>query len=219
MRKSEITKKKLFNIATAMISEKGFEGITMRLLASEAGMTPGAAYYYFESKESFVYEYYKQSHDKHIEELGNFLNEEKSFEKRLHKVVTSKIEGALPYKKMATALYRIAANPLSPLSPFSDESKKLRLKSLKIFEDVVNGSDDKFSADLKDLLPKYLWLYQMGVILYWIYDQSKKSKKTFKLINKTVPLINSLNQAFKSPISIPFRKTVISLLRDFLPNL
>jgi AcrR family transcriptional regulator len=219
MKKSDHTKERLFQIAMAMISKKGFEATTMRAIAAEAGVAPGATYYYFESKESFVYEYYKQSQDEHEKALDGFFDQELSFSKRLHRAITSKIEAAMPHKNMARALYRNAANPESSLSPFSEESKQIRLQALKIFREVVEGSHDKFNPEIKKLLPECLWLYQMGIILFWIYDESKDSTKTFGLIDKTVPLIESMNQMIQSPLAAPFRKKIISVLKAFAPDL
>lgn len=219
MRKSELTKQNLFNIATEMIARDGFEATTMRAVAAKAGVAPGAIYYYFESKESLVQEYYRQSHYDHIKALAGFLETEPSFVKRLHRVVTSKIEVALPYKNMARALFRIAGDPDSVLSPFSDESRELRGEAIKLLENVVKGSDTKFHPELAPLLPKYLWLYMMGVILFWIYDKSEDSRNTFAFIDKTVPLIASLNDTISSPLAAPFRKKIISLFKSFEPSL
>ena len=218
MQKSEITKEKLFQTAIEIISREGFENATMRDITAKVGLSPGAAYYYFESKEDFVYEYYKKSHEDHEKALGDFLKTERAFKKRLHKVVTCKIELALPYKKAAIALYRVAANPESPLSPFSEQSQELRIKCLNIFKDVVTGSRERFHPELRGLLPEYLWLYQMGVILFWIYDRSENSKKTFEFIDKTVPLISLMNRLLQNPFLIPFRKRILSILKDFIPR-
>lgn len=219
MFKTEITKDKLFHVAMKMISKKGFEGTTMRAVAAEAGVAPGAAYYYFDSKESFVYEYYKLSHEDHEKALEGFFEKEKSFSKRLHKAIFSKIETALPYKNMARALYRVAANPQSPLSPFSPESKALRLRALTVFEGVMEGSDKTFSPEIQRVLPRFMWMYEMGIILYWIYDESKHSRKTFELIDQTVPLIVSASELIQSPFAGPFRKKIISLFEKFAPDL
>src|SRR5438046_225924 len=105
-RKSDQTKERLFQVAMRMISAKGFDATTMRAIAAEAGVAPGATYYYFESKESLVYDYYQQSQADHERVLAGFFEKEKDFSKRLHRAVSSKIEVALPYKDMATALYR-----------------------------------------------------------------------------------------------------------------
>jgi AcrR family transcriptional regulator len=219
LKKSDVTRSRLFQVAMRMISEKGFDATTMRAIAAEAEVAPGATYYYFESKESFVYEYYKQSQDDHEKALARYFESERSFSKRLHRAVTSKIELAMPYKNMARALYRVAANPESPLSPFSEESKQLRLRALAIFREVVEGSDKNFHPEIKKLLPEFLWLYQMGIILFWIYDDSQDSKKTFELIDKTLPLIDSTNQMIQSPFAAPFRKKFISTLKSFSPIL
>tara|TARA_Y100000768_G_scaffold388890_1_gene388372 strand:- start:2772 stop:3437 length:666 start_codon:yes stop_codon:yes gene_type:complete len=218
VKKSEITKEILFETASKMIAELGFEKATMRAIAKEAGVASGAAYYYFKSKEEFVYEYYKRSHEEHIKELGDFLNKEKSLEKRIHRVVTLKMQLAQPYKKMARALYRIAANPDSPLSPFSEESKKLRLESLAIFKEVVAGSNEKIHDDFKDIFPEFLWYFQMGIILFWIYDKSEEANKTFKFIDSSTSLIVSLNKAFMNPLAKPFRKSIANLMQDFIPK-
>lgn len=218
MKKSIKTKENLFNVASEMIAELGFEKATMRAIAKEAGVASGAAYYYFKSKEDFVYEYYKQSHEDHINALGNYLETEKSLEKRLHKVVSLKMELAQPYKKMARALYRIAANPDSPLSPFSEESKKLRLESLAVFKEVVGGSEDKVHSDFEEIFPQFLWYFQMGIILFWIYDKSENAKRTFQLIDRSVPMIVSVNKLFHNPLAKPWRKNIISLLQDFIPK-
>jgi AcrR family transcriptional regulator len=219
IKKSDLTRERLFQTAMDMISKKGFDATTMRAIAAEAGVAPGATYYYFDSKEALVYEYYKQSQVDHENAMAEFLKDEPRFAKRLHRAVTSKIELALPYKDMARALYRVAANPASPLSPFSSESKELRLQALAIFRAVVEGSRDKFHPEAKRVLPEYLWLYQMGLILFWVYDNSKNSAKTFELIDQTVPMIESLNQMIQSPLAAPFRKKILAALKNFAPDL
>lgn len=218
-KKSELTRQGLFDIAIEMIAKKGFEATTMRAIAAKAGVAPGAIYYYYRSKESLIYEYYQQSQVDLEETVSVFLKSEKHFAKRLHHVVTRRIQLAMPYKEMARALFRVAANPSSPLSPFSDESKKVRLEALGTFNVVVNGSQDKFDHELKELLPPFLWLFQMGVILFWIYDNSEKSVKTFELIDKSVPLIDSFNKMIQSPLATPFKKKILSTLKTFTPDL
>lgn len=216
MRKSEQTKARLFQVALTMFAKQGFAATTMRGIASEAEVALGTTYYYFPSKENLVHEYYKILQEEHETALIKCLAEEKTFAKRLHMVVSSRIELAQPHKDMALALYQVAANPQSPLSPFSSESAELRRKALNCFREVVSGSKDKFHPDVKKILPELLWLFQMGIILFWIYDQSKDSAKTFAFIEKAVTLIDSLNQMIQSPFAAPFRKKILNLASSFL---
>lgn len=216
--KAAATKERLFQIALELFAQEGFEATTMRRIAEKAEVAPGAIYYHFPSKESLVHEYYRMSHLEHLKALSGQLDNERSFEKRLLLVIDSKIRGALPYKDMARSLFRNAANPESELSPFSAESSDLRNASIQIFEEVVAGAKDKFADEIRATLPRYLWLYQMGIILFWIYDTSKDSRRTFQLIEQTVPLIASLNQQLMSPLARPFRKKIISILQSNAPH-
>lgn len=219
VKKSDLTRQRVYDVAMSMFAKKGFDATTMRAIAEKAEVAPGAIYYYFESKESIAHEYYQQLQNDHQKSLQGILEKETQFGKRLHFVVTSKMQVANPYKDMARALFRVAANPESPISPFSAESKKVRLEALEIFASVVEGSDFSFHPEIKKILPQFLWLYQMGIILYWIYDNSKESAKTFELIDKTVPLIETLNQTIQNPLAAPFRKKIISILKSFTPEL
>jgi AcrR family transcriptional regulator len=219
VKKSDQTRKRVFDAALTLISKKGFDATTMRDIAAEAGVAQGAAYYYFDSKESIVHEYYKQSQEEHVQAMTGYLATERRFSQRLHRTVASKIEQAMPYKNMARALYRVAADPDSPLSPFSKESQEICVQALAIFTEVVEGSREKFHPEIRAILPRFLWLYLMGIILFWIYDESKNSVKTFALIDRTVPFIVSANKLIQSPWAIPFRGKVIAALKEFAPEI
>lgn len=218
MKKSESTKLNLFKTALKLFNERGFDGTTMRAIASEAGVASGATYYHFNSKESIVFEFYRQSQEDHARAVDEYFQSESNFSKRLLFAVKSKIEIAEPYKDISRALFRVAANPESELSPFSDNSEQLRLEALEIFKQVVEGSSNKFQKDVKEVLPEYLWLYQMGIILFWIYDDSENSQNTYNLIEQSVPVLDSVNQLLTSPMSAPIRKKIIKLLKQFKPN-
>lgn len=218
-KKAEATKEKLFETAIRMIAREGFEATTMRKIAAAADMAPGAIYYHFASKEAVVQEYYRRSHVDHEAALHDFFATEKSLAKRLRHVVTTKIEVAEPYKDMAVALFANAANPKSPLSPFSEDSRETRESALRQFTELVDGTEDSIHRDLRPLLPKYLWLYEMGVILFWIYDRSPDSRNTYRLIDKTVPLIVQMNETLNSTLGRFLRKRVIALLEEFEPTL
>ena len=48
----------VLDTALALFRERGFEETTIRDIASRAGLSLGAAYYYFKSKEALVAAYY-----------------------------------------------------------------------------------------------------------------------------------------------------------------
>ncbi|HKD14645.1 MAG TPA: TetR/AcrR family transcriptional regulator, partial [Candidatus Angelobacter sp.] len=77
---------------------------------------------------------------------------------------------------------------------------------------AVEGSDTKVSPDLKIKLPYLLWLYQMGVILFWIYDRSPRQARTRLLLDKSLGLVVNLIRLAGLPLMRPLRKTVLELI-------
>ena len=59
--KSAETRKRILEAALTCFRQRGFEAATMREIAAEAGMSVGAAYYYFDSKEAIVMAFYERS--------------------------------------------------------------------------------------------------------------------------------------------------------------
>ena len=111
-------------------------------------------------------------------------------------------------------LFRSAADPHSPLNPFSDASKEVREEAVALMERVVDDSSLAPPADLRRELPWLLWLYEMGVILFWIFDTSRGRRRTRILIDRTVPIVTRLISLGGNPILAPLRKSVLKLVRE-----
>ena len=60
-------------------------------------------------------------------------------------------------------------------------------------------------------LPRLLWLYQMGLILYWIHDSSPSQAKTGALIEKSLRIVVRLLQLSSLPLMRPLRRQVLDL--------
>ena len=76
----------------------------------------------------------------------------------------------------------------------------------------MEGGDVKVSADLKPQLPYLLWLYQMALILFWVYDRSPGQARTRTLMDKSLGLLVSLVRISGLPLMKPLRKTVLELV-------
>lgn len=190
--KSEQTKELIAKTALRLFRERGYDATTMRAIATEAGVSVGNAYYYFSSKEELIQLYYEHSQEDHTEACAAVLSREREFRARLLGVVRARIDTLQPYKEFAGKFFKYAAEPTSPLSPFSTESTPVRDAAIAVYREVVEGSTLKTDAEIRTDLPELLWLYSMGVILHWVYDSSPGAAKTYRLIERTVPLIDRL---------------------------
>lgn len=216
--KSIRTRQKILDAALLLFAEKGYEKATMRQIAVGAEIAPGSIYHHFPTKEHIVQTFYDGIHEDHAQACVSILRNEFKLENRLREVILKKIELAEPFKKVSSVLFRVASDPNNPLSPFSAQSSPTRDKSLALFRLLVSGSSAKLPADVEILLPEYLWLYQMGIILYWVHDSSENSRKTLRLIDRTVKLIQTLVELSSLPLIAPFRKKFTKLMLEFLPE-
>jgi AcrR family transcriptional regulator len=214
-RKGEQTRAQILDTALRLFRERGYDDTTMRGIAEEAGVAVGNAYYYFRSKEHLIQAFYERSHDEHLEACGPLLAQEKDLRARLHGVLRAKIDTSMPYHRFSAVLFKSAADPKSPLNPFSSESSALRERVTQLFAEVLEGSRQRIgNAKLREELPHLLWTYQMGIILFWIHDASPECGRTYRLIDHTVKIIVRLITLVDLPPFRPLLWSTLELLKD-----
>lgn len=211
--KGEQTKALILDAALQIFHERGYEETTMRAIAKKAGVSLGNAYYYFGSKEHLIQAFYHRTHEQHLEALADH-RQETTLKARLLTVVRLKISTLEPYHEFAGALFKTAANPQSPLNPFATDSDPVRNESIAIFTELVENSSLRIPKDLKAELPYLLWLYHMGIVLFWIHDSSKKQRRTYRLIETTVDLLDKLISLASNPLMRPVRKRALRLIEE-----
>lgn len=212
--KGERTRARILDTALRLFQDKGYEGTTMRAIAAGAGVSLGNAYYYFESKEHLIQGFYARSHAEHLAVCEPLLGRERDLKKRLKAVLLAKIDTAEPYHRVSGLLFKTAADPESPLNPFSPASEPVRAEATALMRSVLEGSDAKLPADLRARLPELLWLYEMAVILFWIHDRSAGRARTRRLIERTCDLIVRLVSLASFPLMKPLRSSTLALLDE-----
>ena len=210
--RAEDTRRRIYDAALELFREKGFEQTTMRDIAAKAGVALGAAYYYFSAKESIVLAFYQEmqenSHDAILEAMAGH----KKLKDRLRVVVEKRLELLAPNRKFCDALFRHAPDTADPLSPFSAETRPIRERAIEHLRVALEGGDVKIPADLKARLPYLLWLYQMAIILFWIYDRSPRQQRTQALLEKSLGLLVNLLRLSGLPLMKPLRKAALELV-------
>ncbi|HJT26703.1 MAG TPA: TetR family transcriptional regulator [Pyrinomonadaceae bacterium] len=212
--KGDQTKALILETALEMFRERGYDNTTMRAVAEKAGVSLGNAYYYFRSKEYLIQAFYQRLHDSHIEVALPALEHEKTLKARLLTVMRTKIDTMKPYHQFAGVLFKTAANPESPLNPFADDSDPVRQQAIELFEKVLEGTSARIPKDLKAELPYLLWVYSMGIVLFWIHDSSPKHRRTYRMIDHTVDLLDKLIHLASNPFMRPLRKQALRMVNE-----
>ena len=211
--KAEETRERILASALELFRVRGFDATTMRDVASEAGVATGAAYYYFGSKQDLVMAFYEQTAREMAADLPAELAATKSLERRVRRIIETQIERFDPHRAFLVALFRIAADPANPLSPFGAETKPIRDASVAWFRRAVEGASESMPKDITPFLPMLFWLYQMGVIAFWMYDQSPRQRRTRALLDGTLDLMIKALRLSRLPLMAPLRKSIIRTLR------
>lgn len=213
--KADRTRQKILDVSLDLFLKHGYEKATMRSIAKAAGLAPGAAYYHFETKEHIIFDFYERSYEEHLPIVEKVLEKEKDLKKRLAGAVKAHMQIAESYHGISKALFATAVNPDHPLSPFSAESKEVRDKNIEVFKKVLEGASTPIPEKLKARLPEILWMFKMGMILYWVYDKSPRQRKTFQLIDQSSILIARLIQLSNLPILKGFSEQFVKMFYKY----
>jgi len=216
--KSEETRGRILEAAIELFRERGFEAATMREIAGAAGVATGAAYYYFDSKDAIVLAFYDRARLELAPGIEKALADAHDFESRLRSVIETKLAYFEPDRGLLRAL-AAHTDPEHPLSPFSAQTHDIREQDIFVFQKLLAESRLRLPKDIAPRLPRILWLYQLGVILFWIYDRSDGHGRTQRLLTASISIIGKLIRLSVLPLFRPARKAVIELMETvFLPS-
>ena len=210
--KAEETGLRIMESALALFRKEGFDTATMRDIAEKAGVATGAAYYYYPSKDAIVLDFYQRSCEEMQPKIEAALERAGGLEMRLAELIRVKLEHFAPNRGVLRALLRNGADPKHPLSPFSSQTKAIRDIDIAWFERILTDCGVRIPRDLAPHLPGVLWFFQMGVIFFWVVDESPNQGRTARLVQLGAKSVASLVKLSALPVMRPVRKTALRLI-------
>ena len=210
--KAEETALRILDSALELFREEGFERATMRDIAVKAGVATGAAYYYFPSKDAIVMAFYERSCREMQPKIEAALERTGGLEARLKELIRVKLEYFAPNRVVLRGLLKNGADPKHPISPFSPETKAIREIDLEWFRRILTDCGVRIPRDLEPHMPDVLWLFQMGVIYFWIADDSAGQNRTSRLVELGAKTVTALLRISALPLTRPLRKVALELI-------
>jgi AcrR family transcriptional regulator len=211
-RDADTTRRRISSVALTLFRERGFAGTTMRAIAEEAGLSLGAAYHHFESKQAIVAAYYEQQQQAHEEAARPGMAEAKDLRERLGIAVHTALDVRGPDRKLLRELAPLVIGTDESLSAFSSATAELRRRSIRLYREAVE--DPTVPADLRDTLALALWGLQMGLLLYFANDGSPRQRKTRALVDGALDLTITIVGVLGLPPMEPLRQKLTTLLED-----
>jgi|SRR5579883_1124128 len=210
--KAEETGQKILEAALELFREQGFDGTTMRDIARKAEVATGAAYYYYPSKDAIVMDFYRRASEEMQPKIAAAVEGAKGLEARLRAVIDVKLAQFAPDRGVLRALLRNGADPKHPLSPFSTETQEIRDADIDWFRRMLVDCGVRIPRDLEADLPGVLWFFQMGVIFFWVTDDSEGQARTRELLAVSTKAVAGLVRLSGLPLMRPLRKTALTLI-------
>lgn len=215
--KSEATRRRLVEAATEQFRDQGFERTTMRGIAAAAGVSVGNAYYYFSSKDAIVAELYRSLQNQHRSAALPQLREGHNLGEHLRVILQTNLDVLAPYHSLGHQFLKTAALPVPPgtrkSSAPADAEQVGRGKSIAVYRQAVLAARPQPPLAVRDDLPELLWLVQMGVTLFWVYDSSPGQVRSRRLVTNTAPLVAKLVILSRLPVVRNIVEDVVKLLR------
>lgn len=205
------TSEQILEAALTLFRERGFANATMRDIAAKAGVASGLAYYYFDSKDAIVLAFYQRARED-MAALVEKAHQERTLTARLQALVEAKFAYFKPNRRFLGAILGHAADPANPLSPFNEASRPIRELEFAQFDRALRETRTSVPRDLAPHLPKMLWFYQMGLLLFWIHDRSPDQRRSHELLAASLRSVVLLIKLANIPLFAPARRSALNII-------
>lgn len=187
--KRQRTRDTLVDVALRSFRERGYDDTTIRLIATEAGVSTGNAYYHFPTKNHLVQELYLQVQTEHRDLAAAELSGTEDLIERLRIVYRTGVDALGSFHPFAPGFLSAAMSPRSPINPLSTESEPARDIALETFRLAADGARKGFPAEFAPHVPDLLLLAHLLLALFWVYDRSPGQERTYRLIDRGLSLV------------------------------
>jgi AcrR family transcriptional regulator len=171
-------KARIISEAETLFNQQGFDGASMRDIASAAEMQPASVYYYFESKEELLWAVWEKGGVELLERVKGAIADKKGPWERMETACIAHTTGLLDWRRANQALF-----VMPPWHyPESIKSRVIALRDEyeKIFIDLIDDLPLRKGVDRR-----YLRLSLIGA-LSWSLFWFKKERDTPSAIARQI---------------------------------
>lgn len=207
-RKRDATRRRLLKRALELFQRRGVGATTMRDIARAAGLSLGAAYYYFPSKEALVFAFYEDNQDE-IEAIAGSATG--GVREQLGLIFHGKLDSIRPHRMMLASIIQHLVNPADPLSAFSAQTRAVRARSIAVLGRALEGSG--LPTDALAIAANALWLVQLACMLAFVNDDSANGRRTHGLVDDGLDLIVPMLPLLATPPGRVLCERIVTALR------
>ena len=189
-------RKKILTALVDLVIEKDLKSATMREIARTAGLGDATIYNYFPTKDAIVYAYYEDRFDEATEALRSIPDfHTYTFQEQLQTFFETKLALLLPDREFLAKTFKTAFFTLSQDYARVRPSRDRFMAVIReIFEAAIEAGEIEDQVFL-ELSVQFFWEYYVGIILYWLKDDTDQFEATTVLIDKSMDLASAAIRA------------------------
>jgi AcrR family transcriptional regulator len=188
------TQEKILKVALELFSTRGFYQTTTRQISRKAGVAEGTLFNYFRSKEDLALYFFEQE----VQGIIDWFEKEESLRdasvvEKLFAVIHRHLERIGPYEEFIGAVYLRALQPVSKLHPLSLETQSLNLRYVRFIRGILEEAEhEEEIPEVGDLGAWGFALFHVGILTYWLHDDSPGKEKTLALLDRGLKFARAL---------------------------
>ncbi|MBI5749274.1 MAG: TetR/AcrR family transcriptional regulator [Nitrospinae bacterium] len=175
----EIRRQQILESAIRCISRQGYHQTTMDDIASEAGLSKGALYWYFKSKDEILTAMCRQQCDEHLQILSHFADQNMSIKELALKTGDKILESLINEPEQCKMSFEFWA-----LTDENEQVKRSQYEVHKIWQETVSNliksgikkGEIKPDVNVKELSIALLAIFD-GIIIAYSIDKTLNVKK------------------------------------------
>lgn len=183
---------KIISAAVDLVILKGIKAATMREIARKAGLGDATIYNYFPTKEAILYGYYEDKFDLVTNELKQIKDfNEYSFQEQLQTFFETKLELLLPDREFLEKTFKTT---FFALSQHYSRIRPIKEKFIAIIEEIFKAATEVGEIPdqvFGEITIQLFWEYYIGIVIYWLKDDSDQFESTSVLIDKSMDLTSA----------------------------
>ncbi|MFN8525736.1 MAG: TetR/AcrR family transcriptional regulator [Chloroflexota bacterium] len=192
----EATRARLYEVATRLIAERGWEATTLRDVAAEAGVSPGLLYRYYPSKRAVVLAMYQELTTEYAARA--IAMPPGTWRARFAFALRTSLATLAPQRSTLISLLP-ALMGAGEEGIFSATTSASRDAVRAVFDEAVAGASDAPRGATAPALGWLLYLTHLAVILFWLYDRSPSQRATTAALDLLDQALRLIAPALRLP--------------------
>ncbi len=206
------TARRIYLVALDLFQTRGFAETTMRDIARAAGLSLGAAYHHFASKDAILLAYFDEQVSAHEALCDERLEGVDDLRARLGVAFETGLDVRREGRALLASLPRVVLDRSSPASLFGETASDVRRRSIAIFRRAIEVPS--IAEEIRPLAATALWAMHLGVLLYFVSDDSPRGARTEKLVSELLDLVPPLAMMLGLPAMEWGREKLVKALTD-----